>query len=260
MGAVALAGACIIRHRQDPSRDGYFTTAVVLLFIVGTSKLPYMVLTLPLLAYPLVTLSRRIILVVASVALSLAWHIYVATHLPAIWPYDPASQISNLMNNPLGVVPIAIETLTAFGRLYVHQAVGILGWLDAPVPVWFVACACVALILTFISAGVSYDEKRRAHSVFVSALIASALISAALVFGSMYVVWTPAGSTVVDGVQGRYFLPVLAVLPVAIALSSIRWDVWFLSMEERPMKVMLMAYVFLTVYVTISTTLGRYYA
>ncbi|MER9305178.1 DUF2142 domain-containing protein [Mesorhizobium sp. M0496] len=259
MATVALAGACLIRHSQRSLSDRHFIAAVLLLFIAGLSKLPYLTLILPLLAYPAIPRPRRVAMITVTAIVGLAWHIYVAVELPVIWPYNPALQISMLIKNPLRVVPIAIDTLSSFGNMYIHQAIGVLGWLDTPVPKWFVACACAVLILALCSAGVTNIKNAPSFSLFVLALCFAAIASAALIFGAMYVVWTKPSAMVVDGVQGRYFLPILAVLPVAVTLSSIRWDAWFLSIEERSMKVVLLAYVFFSVYVTISTTMGRYY-
>ena len=37
-----------------------------------------------------------------------------------------------------------------------------------------------------------------------------------LIFTSLYIQWTAVGAPVIDGVQGRYFLPILLLVPIAL--------------------------------------------
>jgi uncharacterized membrane protein len=40
------------------------------------------------------------------------------------------------------------------------------------------------------------------------------------IFGALYLSYTPVGAAQVDGVQGRYFLPVLLVLPLMLVSAK----------------------------------------
>ena len=46
--------------------------------------------------------------------------------------------------------------------------------------------------------------------IFISTII--------LMFTSLYVQWTPLGASFIDGVQGRYFIPLL--IPIAILANN----------------------------------------
>jgi hypothetical protein len=53
---------------------------------------------------------------------------------------------------------------------------------------------------------------------------AAAIVSAAAVFGALYLAWTPVGATLVDGVQGRYLLVpamLLAITVPAVGRASV---------------------------------------
>ena len=43
-----------------------------------------------------------------------------------------------------------------------------------------------------------------------------------LIMTSLYVQWTAVGAEKIDGVQGRYFLPIMILLPVVICRTNIR--------------------------------------
>ena len=82
--------------------------------------------------------------------------------------------------------------------------VGVLGWLNAEVPVW------VYWVVALLSLGVvaSHTTTKR---VFGAWLVFSTLYCAAT-FAALYLTWTPVGMGSVFGVQGRYFIPVVAAI------------------------------------------------
>jgi uncharacterized membrane protein len=88
---------------------------------------------------------------------------------------------------------------------------GQLGWLNIPVSYWIIGGLAVCLLLTCIhekeTEPVVIPAKRRL--LFVLSLLLVYLFIAV----GMMVWWTPAGSRVVQGIQGRYFIP---VLPLAL--------------------------------------------
>ena len=54
------------------------------------------------------------------------------------------------------------------------------------------------------------------------AIIFSSLITIAFIWGALYLSFTPVGSSTIDGVQNRYFLPLLFPLLLALQLKNIR--------------------------------------
>ena len=44
-----------------------------------------------------------------------------------------------------------------------------------------------------------------------------------ITFTTMFIQWTKVGETVIDGVQGRYFLPIMLLIPI-----------WFLPISKTP--------------------------
>ncbi|MFL6201266.1 MAG: DUF2142 domain-containing protein [Thermoanaerobaculia bacterium] len=151
----------------------------------------------------------RILLIYAAItaaALTLALKTAGSTDI-SIRPdaaVDADRQIADALADPLRVGRIFLEDYLHRGRRYVAQIVGQLGWLDAnlPKPLLWGYAALLGLLALF--------DTRRTVEVSPGQrllLILVALATLALVSASQYALWTPYGADFVDGIQGRYFLP-----------------------------------------------------
>lgn len=115
-----------------------------------------------------------------------------------------------LLNNPIDAVLLLprtfINNATDGSRDYFHTMVDAIGFNTVRTPTAIVVILYTLFILAAIYARGKLDSPPRKCVFVVSAFIAS-LFSMLAVFGILYVTWTVAGDTVVEGVQGRYFLP-----------------------------------------------------
>jgi uncharacterized membrane protein len=119
-------------------------------------------------------------------------------------PVDRDRQIESALQEPLRVVRIITEDYLHRGRRYVAQVVGQLGWLDANLPkplLWGYAALLGLLALVDTRPTVAVSPGQRLL------LILAALATMALVSASQYATWTPYGADYVEGIQGRYFIP-----------------------------------------------------
>jgi uncharacterized membrane protein len=119
-------------------------------------------------------------------------------------PVDRARQIESALAEPFRVAWIITEDYLHLGRRYVAQVVGQLGWLDANLPkplLWGYAALLGLLALFDTRRTVAVSPGQRLLLVLV------ALATLALVSASQYATWTPYGADYVEGIQGRYFLP-----------------------------------------------------
>lgn len=132
--------------------------------------------------------------------------------VPLVQPYlapmaDPASQVALLIENPLRAVPIAIDTvklqtqdwLTQLGRPGPGPAMTAIFWLVA---------------LATVAAGLTSPTPVSGKSRLV--LFGTILLSIGAASASMYLVYSAVGATTVSGVQARYFLPALSLLPILL--------------------------------------------
>lgn len=127
---------------------------------------------------------------------------------------DAGLQLAHLIAHP-GVIPvIAFETLRAHLIDYGVMYIGVLGSLDTvlPRPYHYVARAILLLALATEAIGPGSASRRDRVLLLIVLLAASGAI-----FASQYLSWTAVDALVIDGVQGRYFLPLTPAAALMIA-------------------------------------------
>lgn len=184
--------------------------AAICFALIGAAKPPYAVFCLTLLFAP--GLSARLRLAASLVAFGIpaAWSVWMnlavrtLAHLPGTH-IDPQAQFAGLLAHPQAIFAIAWRTIVEQWDFYARSFVGVLGWLDTdlPAPIYPAALAVVALAFALSPAAASIAGWRR---VKVLAPLQIALAGGG-VFLSMYLLWTDVGLGTVNGVQGRYLLP-----------------------------------------------------
>lgn len=126
-----------------------------------------------------------------------------------------SAQIEALLIDPLQIIPLAINTLASYGWFYAITAIGAFGWLEIYMPDWYYMSAIVIVLVIF---GLSTTDPNPSPSISTKIAFGVAAIAAsALVFASLYLVWSAVGADIVSGVQGRYFIPMLFLAVFSIA-------------------------------------------
>lgn len=88
------------------------------------------------------------------------------------------------------------------------QIVGVLGWLDTVLSNYIYKlyyCLFILSILFYIY----YFKLDTKLFILSSCVILSCIF---LIFFALYITWTPMNSSAVEGVQGRYFIPLLPLI------------------------------------------------
>jgi len=212
----AIAG----RARAAGSRAG-FLAAGVLVGCLGAARPPYLVLALllPLASPPR---ARRWALggLCCAGGIALLWIVVGAG--PCLTPTRAGgsllggAQMGFLLHHPLAPLHIAWRTLLSEGPTLLRETLGVLDWLDVPLP-----ASAYGLIILIIAALVALQATAGLRRTALP-VMAVLLASAALIFGLQYLSWSPAGSPVVEGVQGRYFIPLLLAATTLLPGSALR--------------------------------------
>lgn len=125
-----------------------------------------------------------------------------------------AGQLTYLVHHLAAVPRLAWNTLASAGLDHYRQFLGIVGWYDVYPPVFVHVAATLTL---FGAAALSRVELGAALGRRDGALLLLAWVAAwAAVYATLYLAWTAVGARVVDGVQGRYFLPSATMLTLAV--------------------------------------------
>jgi uncharacterized membrane protein len=137
---------------------------------------------------------------------------------------NPEAQLQALVAEPLRYGEVLLATLAERFGLYVETFVGILGHLDTQLPscvYWLAPLALVALALLDGGPESPVRGWGRTWLLLIAAVAWTVAMTAA------YLGWTPPGADLVDGVQGRYFIPFAPLPLLAIHLArSGRWISW----------------------------------
>jgi uncharacterized membrane protein len=221
----ALAASMLVRllrwpREQNPSALVWLGIAIAL---VGIARPPYGALSLLPLVLTRISWRTRILTASACAASVVAWSAIsqatTLTNVGAIVGADPARQIELLRADPLMVVQLMINTIRLQWPGYLITFIGQLGWLDTALPHWYHRVACWMLVIAATGTALSMSQGEGV-SLRARLVIGSSLLIAALgVVGLQYLTWTPPGQMVIDGVQGRYFLPL--ALPIAALLPAL---------------------------------------
>ena len=137
---------------------------------------------------------------------------------------DPAAQVTVLLADPLRLLTLPVHTFIAEFDLMCREVVGVLSWRDLTLPAWlYTAWYGVILAMVVLDAvlpGIRHAGKegviwRRAFGagMFVWACLIGSVF---LIYLALYVSWTAVGYALVSGVQGRYLIPVLLFVPLAL--------------------------------------------
>jgi uncharacterized membrane protein len=158
-----------------------------------------------------------------AAAITLAWLKFgVAPVLANFAPYagvSEAAQISFVTSHPAEFLLTVIHTLTSQWKGVTYTFIGVLGWLDAALPQYYYNLAKPIIdyaIIAGIMIGFLIEFVfKRPMSVFrFSAVLFLLLLSILGIYFSLYVIWTPVAAPIVNGIQGRYFLPLAFFLMI----------------------------------------------
>lgn len=120
----------------------------------------------------------------------------------------------DILSNPIKIVDIFVDTLWENLGFYLTTMIGSqLGSLEILLPDFFVFCFYLLLILACIQKNtnsVYIDSYRRKILIGIFGMAFLSILAA------MLIGWTSSTSGIIEGIQGRYFLPVIPLLCMTI--------------------------------------------
>lgn len=137
---------------------------------------------------------------------------------------DPARQLAYVLAHPALILTLPWGTLLK-DRVMPWMMVGILGWLRILLPVWFyhlwyVGFACAG------AADLCHGGARKPGLLGVGLVLLVLFACVEGIYLSQYLVWTHLQFPSVAGPQGRYLLPLVPVLVLALPALRARWRMW----------------------------------
>jgi uncharacterized membrane protein len=117
---------------------------------------------------------------------------------------QPAAQLQGMIAAPQRFLGLALADYAHHALRYGAGFVGNFGWLDTPLPRLAIVIWALALLAAALTGGSPELELAGWQRSLAAAVVAAALLGLSF---SQYVAWTPLGADFIDGLQGRYFLP-----------------------------------------------------
>jgi hypothetical protein len=197
----------IIEHGQPGRREELVGIALALAAVAMARPLYVTFALLPMLTTARLRWSNSAAACFVVIMVGI-WSTLVATTVLIVHS-DASVQAQSLFAHPLRFVMALTATLRLNIFDHARELVGQLGWLDTSVPLWYTWLALFVIAASFVAAA---DGTSRYP--WLAGL--AAIGGATLVFAIQYISWTRPDSAVIDGVQGRYFIPPMAVAVLAV--------------------------------------------
>ena len=193
---------------------------LVCVLSLATSRINLIPLTLlPAALYPVRRSRLYLISSAISLCLSLAWIAFTLMTIKGAMPTRELSTIDTAkyyLTNPGSLFQIFFDTFRNGDILKSYWAmfVGVLGYLDTPLDSYLYA---MFGLLLFMLAVISVQRDKASLFNFANlSLSCSAVLSLVFVFLIELLTWTPYPAKVIEGIQGRYFTPILILLGYSI--------------------------------------------
>jgi uncharacterized membrane protein len=196
---------------------------IVVAFLLGVCKPAYFLLAFLVFAIPGRTLRSKVG-VLASMAIATVvafWYAHMAAYQQrGGMPIDPASQLACVIHDPMRFARLAVADIAGHSRYYLEGLIGRFGLNEFSLPIAVV----ILEILTLFAAALTIKRTLTP----VGRLVATAIVIATVagVMLSQYMVWSIVCGDAIEGVQGRYFLPILplALLAIGFSIPRLRLD------------------------------------
>ncbi|EKQ52699.1 MAG: putative membrane protein [Methanobacterium sp. Maddingley MBC34] len=209
---------------------------ILILFVLGLmialSKQIYIVLLLLFFSIPLYKFENRkkMFLIIGSVSLPLiliieGWSFLVqGAYVPISDQVSVHSQIFFILSNPIAFLQVFSNTISHNFNYYLVSFVGTFGWidthLDTPLPNILVYIYMIVLILGSLIDNNEFNVNLKQKLV--------SLVTLSLTFISIfvleYIAWTTVGNNIIEGVYGRYFIPIAPLFFLLFYNKKFKFD------------------------------------
>lgn len=198
----------------------HYTIIISLCIILSLSKIVYALLCFLLFTIPKERFGnnkKKIISIFAiggiCFAILVSWLLASASLGGEV---DPTNR-NILINNPIYYLSILVRSISTHFYLYLNGTLGgYLEWFNITLSPLYLFPAAIIFVLMCKKFRDTYSVSKSLHILSIIIFIAITL----LMFTTMYAQWTKPNETLIDGVQGRYFLPILLLIPIAFSTTN----------------------------------------
>jgi uncharacterized membrane protein len=266
-----LLFALLIKYWHQ--KDGTLSIAqailpVLLISILAVTKQPYILLFIPFLFIPnrIFSSKRRAFIckafwVLVPILAAIIWlEIDKSNSLQAmnIGGVNFTKQLDFVLHDPLRFIGVILNTFFQAADGYFGSMVGEIG--DRMIGISIIYLAILSCLTVGIASILSKDQDKKSRDIVSSKKNISVILVVAIgIIGaislSLYLGFTPVGASIIEGIQGRYFLPLIPFLGLALApLIPLKLTV----KKERAVLIMTTSSIFLLIITAALYTIVNY--
>ncbi len=185
--------------------------------------------------------------IAGSFMCSALWVLAVSKTTLYISDEKTGSNLEYILGDPAGYAVIVKNSILFHGRTWVRQTFGgNLGWISVNVFMPFILIYLMVLIYTALAEKSDLRIKDRVCIFLVDLVIFFVVLT------TEYVQWTAYGSDIIQGVQGRYFLPVVPVSFLMLTNNRLKLPRKYLNLAGAFTAAVFNAAALITVFIAFS--------
>lgn len=163
-----------------------------------------------------------------------------------------SEQLHFILSNPVKFAFILFTDFNVNIQAYIAQFIGVLGWLDTPLPtILYILYSFLLVFIALVDNRPNIIITLRDKLKIVAILIFSIL----LIYLLTYLSWTPVGQEVVEGIQGRYFIPVAPLLFLLLYNRKV-----LLNIRSSTLGLIIVLFSLFALIISLAVIINRYYA
>jgi uncharacterized membrane protein len=235
---------------------------IVLMFVLGVLlafvKQPYFLLVFLFLLIPRSKFKSKkeyyvvfAALVLIVLVIGMSWTMMESS---AYTPPHPdvvsGKQVSFILHHPYTAAVILLRTINVYKEGWLSGFVGAFDWFETALPMW------IAYLFLFALIGTAVLDKDKDIEIRNSKKLLMLVIAVAMFLGvvaALYLSWTPVGYFLIQGVQGRYLIPLAPLILLLFYNRAVSYD------KGKAFYALMVAIPVLTTYFTISRIWHRFY-
>ena len=202
---------------------------ILLSILLSLAKQAYLPLALLFLIIPPKKLGMKRYFTIFALLLLLcllaviAWSfITKEMYIPLQPNVSPSKQLVIILNNPLNFFALIFDTFILKIATYIKEFIGTLGWLDTELPKLYIFS--YAFVLLFVAMAskkkdivISYKQKM--------VILITLILNVIFLYALMYLSWTSVGGNIIEGIQGRYFIPIAPLVFLLLYNQQINFNI-----------------------------------
>lgn len=201
--------------------NGQLYVMIILMSIIGVAKPPYLLFAFIFLFVKMNT-KFKIASIVIPLAVLISWilvnqHNFTIKFAPIELRVNTQLQLLHIIHHPIKFIGLFFDFDKQGMVDFSKEFVGALGWLDLIFAWIYYRNAYIIFIVGLV---LSFKLGKKKHFLLRASLFLCSLATLICVLTAQYITWTSLESTSLDGVQGRYALPIFPFLALAISGSD----------------------------------------